>query len=93
MGTSPGRIMGVFLIQGAVIGVLGAVLGAALATGLVRFAASVFRTEDGTPLITGDIGVATYVGAGLVALVTGVIAAAAPARRAARMDPVQAIRG
>jgi lipoprotein-releasing system permease protein len=93
MCTSPGRIMGVFLIQGAVIGVLGAVLGAALATGLVRFAASVFRTEDGTPLITGDIGVATYVGAGLVALVTGVIAAAAPARRAARMDPVQAIRG
>jgi lipoprotein-releasing system permease protein len=93
MGTSPGRIMGVFLIQGAVIGVVGAVLGAALATGLVRFAASVFRTEDGTPLITGDIGVATYVGAGLVALVTGVIAAAAPARRAARMDPVQAIRG
>ncbi len=93
MGTSPARIMGVFLIQGAVIGVVGAVLGAALATGLVRFAASVFRTEDGTPLITGDIGVATYVSAGLVALVTGVIAAAAPARRAARMDPVQAIRG
>jgi lipoprotein-releasing system permease protein len=93
MGTSPARIMGVFLIQGAVIGVIGALFGGLLATGLVRFAASVFRTEDGAPLITGDIGVATYVGAGLVALVTGVVAAAAPARRAARMDPVQAIRG
>jgi lipoprotein-releasing system permease protein len=93
MGTSPARIMGVFLIQGAVIGAIGALFGALLATGLVRFAAIVFRTEDGAPLITGEIGVATYVGAGLVALVTGVIAAAAPARRAARMDPVQAIRG
>jgi lipoprotein-releasing system permease protein len=93
MGTSPARIMGVFLIQGAVIGVVGAVLGGALATGLVRFAAHIFKTEDGSPLITGEIELATYVSAGLVALVTGVLAALAPARRAANMDPVQAIRG
>ncbi len=93
MGTSPGRIMGVFLIQGSVIGVIGAVLGGVLATGLVRFAASVFRTEDGSPLITGEIAWITYAGAGLVALVTGLLAALAPAHRAAKMDPVQAIRG
>lgn len=93
MGTSPGRIMGVFLIQGAVVGACGAVLGAGLATLMVRAASYVLKQDDGTALITGEIGAATYVSAGIVALVTGVLAAIVPARRAAHMDPVQAIRG
>lgn len=93
MGTSPGRIMGVFLIQGAFVGACGAVLGAGLATLMVRAASYVLKQDDGTALITGEIGAATYVSAGIVALVTGVLAAIVPARRAAHMDPVQAIRG
>lgn len=93
MGTSPGRIMGVFLIQGAVVGAFGGVFGAVLATLMVRAASFVLKQGDGTPLVTGEIGIATYASAALVAFVTGVLAAIAPARRAAGMDPVQAIRG
>ena len=93
MGTSPARIMVVFLIQGAVVGAVGAVAGGLLAKLMVQGASFVLKQDDGTSLITGEIGVATYVFAGLVALATGVLAAIAPARRAARLDPVQAIRG
>jgi len=93
MGTSPARIMGVFLIQGAVVGAVGAVAGSLLATLMVRAASFVLKQDDGTALITGVIEMETFVFAGLVALATGVLAAIAPARRAARLDPVQAIRG
>jgi lipoprotein-releasing system permease protein len=93
MGTSPARIMGVFLIQGAVVGAIGAVLGSVLAIGLVKGASYVLLQDDGTSLITGDIDPLVHAGAAVVALVTGVLAAIAPARRAAKMDPVQAIRG
>jgi lipoprotein-releasing system permease protein len=93
MGTSPARVMGVFLIQGAVVGAVGAVAGCLLSTLMVRAASLVLKQDDGSSLITGEIEAATYVFAGLVALATGVLAAIAPARRAARLDPVQAIRG
>ncbi len=93
MGTSPARIMGVFLIQGAVVGAVGAVAGSLLATLMVRAASFVLKQDDGTALITGTIELETFVFAGLIALATGVLAAIAPARRAAHLDPVQAIRG
>jgi lipoprotein-releasing system permease protein len=93
MGTSPARVMGVFLIQGAVVGAIGAVAGSALATVLVRVASHLLKQEDGTALVSGEIGALTYGFAALVALGTGVLAAIAPARRAAHLDPVQAIRG
>ncbi len=93
MGTSPARMMGVFLIQGAAVGAVGAVAGGLLASLMVRAASFVLKQDDGSSLITGDIDAATFVFAGLVALATGVLAAIAPARRAANLDPVQAIRG
>ncbi len=93
MGTSPRRIQGVFLIQGAVVGAAGAVLGSLLAAVMVKLAAFVLLQDDGTGLITGEVEPSVYLGAGLVALVTGVLAASAPARSAARLDPVAAIRG
>jgi len=93
MGTSPGRIMTVFLIQGAMVGVTGAILGSVFAAGIVRVAASVLRLDDGSALISGEIGPAVYTGAALVAVVTGIVAAVVPARSAAKLDPVAAIRG
>jgi lipoprotein-releasing system permease protein len=93
MGGSRGQIMRVFLLQGAVVGMLGSLLGSALATLLQVGWRLVARTPDGTPLFPIEIGIKLYLLAALLATLTGVLAAATPAIRAARMLPVEAIRG
>ncbi|SFB91084.1 lipoprotein-releasing system permease protein [Polaromonas sp. OV174] len=92
MGTTRGQILRVFLLQGAVVGALGSVLGVLLAVLLIWLFTALVRGADGLPLfaITLQLGTALQV-AGL-ATVCGVLAAIAPARRAAAMDPAQAIR-
>jgi len=92
IGASPQRIMKVFLIQGGIVGAAGAAMGSGLATLMVYGASFALRQDDGTALISGQIDTAYYLGAVAVAVVTGLLAAVAPARRASRMDPVEAIR-
>lgn len=92
MGASPGKIMAVFLLQGGLYGLVGSALGVGLAAGLLHFFASVFRDADGSPLFVAQMDPAIALSACAIAIVVGLAAAALPARRAARMDPVQAIR-
>ncbi|MET0855632.1 MAG: FtsX-like permease family protein [Telluria sp.] len=93
MGGSRGQIMRVFLLQGAVVGMLGSLAGSALATLLLAGWRLIARTPDGTPLFPIEIDMKLYLLATLLATLTGVLAAATPAIRAARMLPVEAIRG
>jgi len=92
MGASPRRIMQVFLIQGGIVGGSGALLGSGLATLMVYGASFALRQDDGSPLLSGRIEITYYLTAAAVAVLTGLLAAVAPARRAAKMDPVEAIR-
>jgi lipoprotein-releasing system permease protein len=92
MGASPRRIMVVFLVQGGLYGLLGSLLGVALSVGLLHFFATVYRNADGSPLFEVDLNSTIMFGACGVALIVGLLSAALPARRAAKMDPVQAIR-
>ena len=92
MGASPRRIMSVFLLQGGFYGLMGSALGSALAFGLLNFFARITRSADGTALVSGELEFAVVASACVLALVVGLLAAALPARRAAQMDPVQAIR-
>ncbi len=92
MGATRGQVLRVFLLQGALVGVAGSTMGVVLASGLVFLFTRVVRGPDGAPLfnITLPPGMALQVA--LVAALAGVLAAVAPARRAARMDPAQAMR-
>jgi lipoprotein-releasing system permease protein len=92
MGASPQRIMAVFLLQGGFYGLLGSALGSGLALGLLNFFSRITRNADGSVLVSPDLDVSVVLGACALALGVGLLAAALPARRAAKLDPVQAIR-
>jgi len=92
MGASRGRIQRVFLLQGALVALIGAILGSVLATLMIRIFGRIARNMDGTPLFELALDPWLYASSVLGAILFGVLAAAAPARRAARLDPAQAIR-
>lgn len=92
MGAGRRRIMAVFLLQGGLVGLAGSVLGAALAWTLLEVFSHIFKSPDGSQLFTAQLDPALVGLAALVACGVGLVAAVIPARRAARMDPVQAIR-
>ncbi|MBL8278531.1 MAG: ABC transporter permease [Pelomonas sp.] len=92
MGATRGQMQRVFLLQGAVVGALGSLLGIALAVALVWAFTTFVRGSDGLPLFAITVPVPTALRVALIATLCGVLAAVAPARRAAAMDPAQAIR-
>ena len=93
MGTRRGQILRVFLIQGGILGFAGSLLGAALGTAALVWWHAVARQADGGELFPLVIEARLFAATALLATATGVLAAAAPALRAARLDPVVAIRG
>jgi len=92
MGATQGQVQRVFLLQGFIVGALGSVLGVVLAVGLIAAFTTFVRGSDGLPLfnISLEFGLALRIAA--LATLCGVLAAVAPARRAAKLDPAQAIR-
>ena len=92
MGATRGQVLRVFLVQGAVVGVLGSVLGLLLAVALIWVFTHFVRGSDGLPLFSIALPPAMALQVALIASVCGVLAAVAPARRAAALDPAQAIR-
>ncbi len=92
MGASRLRIMTVFLLQGGMVALGGSVAGSLIAAALVRVFARVFVNADGTPMFVPEVGATLVLTTWAVALFTGLLAAALPARRAAQLDPVAAIR-
>jgi lipoprotein-releasing system permease protein len=87
MGTSRPQMLRVFLVQGALFGLAGSLVGAVAGYGLV----GVFNTF-GPKLFYIPVDPWLLVAASVLATVTGIVSAAIPARRAASLDPVEAIR-
>ncbi len=87
MGIRRSQILQVFLLQGGILGLIGSAVGASFGYALVmvfnQFGPKLFYIEVPSYLIVSAIAVATVV---------GILAALAPAWRASRLDPVQAIR-
>lgn len=93
MGISRGQVLRVFLLQGGVLGLGGALAGSLLGVIALLVWQQLQRNPDGTALFPLSFEPALFVAAILVATLTGLAAAFAPALRAARLDPVVAIRG
>ncbi len=87
LGTPQREVLRIFLVEAVLLATVGALLGLALAVATIAalgFAYPVFPIA--APLWSPPAAVA-------VALVTGLVFGALPARRAARLDPVQALTG
>lgn len=87
MGSPRRQILRVFLVQGGLLGLVGSGFGGLVGWSLIQvfniFGPKLFIINVDASLVPIAMAVAT---------VTGVLAAAAPARRAARYDPAVAIR-
>jgi lipoprotein-releasing system permease protein len=92
MGATQGQILRVFLLQGAIVGALGSVLGVLLAVLLIWAFTTFVRGSDGLPLFIITLAPSLALRIAGIATVCGVLAAVAPARRAASLDPALAIR-
>lgn len=93
MGATRGQILRLFLLQGGLLGFAGSLSGSALGAAALIYWHSIARQADGSELFPLIIAPGLFVATALLATATGVVSAMAPALRASRLDPVEAIRG
>jgi lipoprotein-releasing system permease protein len=96
LGFTEGDIQRLFLVQGIIAGMLGAIVGCAIGALMIEALAQVRFGVD-TPsgqdrfILARDWRV--YAAASAFAILAAGVAAVIPARRASRLDPVQVVRG
>lgn len=93
MGVATERVERVFLLQGAIVGLAGSVVGVFVGIGLSLFFASLATNPDGSPTFPVNLNALLYLRSAAIATGVGTLAALLPARRAARLDPAAVIRG
>ncbi|MCX8145357.1 MAG: ABC transporter permease [Azovibrio sp.] len=96
IGLAEGDIKAVFMIQGLILGLVGTLLGWVLGYGLTELLASIRFNMEGFVRTQGfilDRSLKPYAVAALFAMLSATCAAWLPARKAARLNPVDIIRG
>lgn len=91
-GTRAASITRIFLLQGAILGTAGSLIGIALGSVLALFFASLAKNPDGSATFPVALTPLLYGRSVAVALAVGLISAVIPARNAARLDPATVIR-
>ena len=93
MGITRGQVLRVFLLQGGLLGLSGALLGSGIGGVALLLWQKFQRNADGTVMFALSFDTPLLLQTLVLATGTGLVAAFAPALRAARLDPVVAIRG
>ena len=81
-----------FLIQGGVLGIVGSFVGSAMGALFARIFELVTLDPSGAPKFPVQLDLSLFAFATALATGVGLLSAVIPARRAARLDPVTAIR-
>lgn len=96
IGTLPGRILSMFVIEGFCMGVAGALIGNAVGIGLIFILNALKLTYDFGQqqgiLLQAGIAPADILMVSTTVIVVAVIASLQPAYKASRMEPIQALR-
>lgn len=82
----------VFLFEGLVLGAAGSVIGVSLGVGLLLSFVTFATNPDGSPLIDLYLDLRFVLGSGAVAVLAAALAAVIPARKSARLSPMEVIR-
>ena len=93
MGITRGQIMRIFLMQGGLLGFGGALAGSFLGFAGLALWQQLQKNPDGSVMFAISLEPSLFMSALVLASLTGLIASYAPALRAAKLDPVVAIRG
>ena len=96
IGTRPGTILGLFVSEGFLLGLVGTLIGTAVglsaiyALNLITIPVSFGRQEN--LVITPMISLSDVVTTGVLTVLVAVLASLQPAWKASRMDPIKALR-
>ncbi len=82
----------IFLFQGLILGIIGAVVGIAFGLGLCISFTKFALNPDGTPVIPLYINYSFILFSGGVAIASAIVASLIPARRSLKLDPIEVIR-
>jgi lipoprotein-releasing system permease protein len=96
IGFEPTDILKIFLLQGIILGVVGCALGLPFGMGLMGALMNIKFTPPGSTQVVGmpvDWGILQFLIAISFALGASILAAYLPARKAAKVNPVDIIRG
>ncbi|MEK6265660.1 MAG: FtsX-like permease family protein [Clostridium sp.] len=82
----------IFLIQGLILGIIGAIFGTLLGIGLFKVFNMLVKTSDGKPLISGNIYMDFIAISVVLCITASVVAAGVAARKSLKLNPMEVIR-
>ena len=96
IGTMPSKILGLFVTEGFLLGVLGTFIGTVVSLGSIYYMnisqiSFDFGRQSGL-LLSPTIGLSDVVTVAITVIVIAVLASLQPAYKASRMDPIEALR-
>ena len=92
MGIKNGKASLIFLFEGLILGIFGAIVGIALGLGLAAAFSTFALNPDGTPVVALYIDQNFIALSGCIAVLACMVASLIPARRSSKLNPIDIIR-
>ncbi|WP_297630341.1 ABC transporter permease [uncultured Clostridium sp.] len=92
MGIRNSGAAAIFIYQGGILGVIGAIVGGILGIGLFEAFSNLIRTPSGAAIVTGHIYVGYLFVSMIIAIIVAILAAVFAASKSLKLDPMEVIR-